>query len=183
MGTDQKHRIKFTACNSASREAYGCTQTHQNLACLRGAVAARAQQYQVGGKIPSQQSWNRSKSNQSRSPTVSTEKSLCKSLPFILDFQHPFLFTATFSHRLKCCHPLPCLGPGLASPGHYRRGIKNHTAKRHKISHLHCKLYLAADTSPLQQHPIPQSLLCRILIAEKPLVTWRERGEISANKN
>lgn len=178
--TDWKHWIKFTACTSAFREGplqhrgTAATQIYQDFAGLPSAAPAQAQQYQVRGEILLRQSWSRSKSNPPRSPPPSTEKSLCKSFPFITDFQHPFLFTTTSGYRLNSCHPLRCLGAGWASSGQYPRGIKNHAARRHKISHPRWKTHSDADTlHPSSNTPFRNCYF--YLIADKPVVTRRER--------
>lgn len=147
--TDWKHWIKFTACTSAFREGHlqhlvrGATQISQDITCSRTAAPAQAQKYQVRGEIP-WQSWSRTKSIPSCSPALSTEKSLCKSFPFITDFQHPFPFTTTLSYRLNSCRvedwAWHC-GSGI----HVRS-----KGRHHQVSHPRCNTCAAADTAPLQ---------------------------------
>lgn len=54
-------------------------------------------------------------------------------------------------HSLHAPVPSECL---WHHQGRIHMGSKNHTAKQHKISHPSCKT-LFAETSHLQQHPIP----------------------------
>lgn len=177
--TDWKYWIKFTACTGAfsegplQRSGLAATQIYQDFACSQSAAPAQAQHYQIRDEILSWQSWSTSRSNPSCSPVPSTKKSLCESFPFITDFQQPFLFSTTFRYRLNSCHPLLCLGPGLAPSGQYPYGIKNHRARRHKISHPHCKTFSCWHLTPPINTPFRNCYF--YLVADKPLVTWRER--------